>query len=64
MAERVECLQTKIGSCNGCPVQEMAVEKIKHNGESPQAIVERISTQLCPESTTIQMPRQIKQSIW
>ncbi|MDP2638292.1 MAG: hypothetical protein Q8P26_04490 [Candidatus Levybacteria bacterium] len=58
------CLQQKIGSCSGCPIQEMAIEKMrqKSTDEKP-AVVRRISNQLCPEGIIMQMPKLQKQSI-
>lgn len=59
------CLQQRIGSCAGCPIQELAINKARTVLATDQpAVILRINEQYCPNGLKIQMPKRQKQSIW
>ncbi len=63
MAER--CVQQYTGSCGGCPVQEILVNKIERDPELPRReAAAKIAEVYCPVGTAIQVPERVKQSIW
>lgn len=65
---RANCLREKVGSCAGCPVQNLALEELK-TIEPDQRIntIRKISDGSCPKGNTLQVrekrPRE-RQSIW
>lgn len=63
MSER--CLQQIIGSCLGCPIQEMADRRLGRNGQEPvEQVLQKVARELCPDGTSIQLAKPVKQSIW
>lgn len=62
---RARCLQERIGSCKGCPIQEIAINKIRAAKEGTvPSIIRRIIKAYCPEGNTMQLPKRPRQSIW
>ena len=62
---RVRCLQEHIGSCMGCPMQDLAMQRLMAVGEDQKSIlIKKVSKELCPEGNKMQMPRTKKQSLW
>lgn len=59
------CLQKIIGSCGGCEVQLIAIEKIRRSPRGTESsIIDRISRDLCPSETNMQTPERSEQKIW
>lgn len=51
------CLQEKIGSCNGCGVQEIVLTKRQEiDTSSERMLVEKVRQTLCPEGNRLQVP--------
>jgi hypothetical protein len=55
------CLQEKIGSCGGCNIQAMALEKrqLVPRDQEP-ALIKQMSRQWCPEGTVMILPKRPK----
>ena len=55
--DRAKCLQEEIGSCAGCQIQEIAINRIRMASEEERPkITKRINDNLCPEGVIMQMP--------
>lgn len=64
MQERV-CLQLKIGSCRGCPVEDRVAEAIRvDRQQEPFAIAKQAVNGDCPPGVMLQMPKRKEQSVW
>lgn len=51
------CIQESLGSCTGCPIQEIVLmERRSVPRADEQALVERVQAQLCPDGNTMQVP--------
>lgn len=67
------CIQQRTGECGGCPIQEMAKDRIYaaqtavKAGDpdvNRQAIADRIAGVYCPEGTKIIVPSLSQSSVW
>lgn len=57
------CLQESIGSCGGCPIQEIALEKrVLFPVDQEHVLIDRIQKNLCPEGNTMQIPNRYKRA--
>jgi|WetSurMetagenome_2_1015567.scaffolds.fasta_scaffold06092_3 hypothetical protein len=65
MKENPKCLQGKIGSCSGCEIQSLAKNKItKVAEEQRKGIIDKITSQLCPDDVKMQQPEILSRKIW
>lgn len=59
MPER--CLAQKVGSCLGCNVQEIAMSRLRRNGQkSKEDLLQVFSRENCPDGLGVQIPREGK----
>lgn len=70
MAERIgisgqaRCLQEKIGSCSGCAIQAIVLEKrAKVCSSDERSLVERVRQIYCPEGNRLLVPSRSKTKI-
>jgi len=58
-APATSCLKQKVGSCLGCNVLDIVLEKRKFvPREQEQELIERVSVNLCPEPKEIFVPKR------
>jgi len=65
MATAEKCLQQRIGSCTGCPVLGIVLDRRRSMPVAEeQELVSKVSRELCPEGTTMQVAARPESSVW
>ena len=59
MSNQERCLQIKIGSCTGCPIQEIVLERRRAVPRAEEyVLIDRVQESLCPDGIKMQIPQR------
>jgi len=59
MSNQEKCLQIKVGSCTGCPIQGIVLERRRViPGAEEYMLIDRVQGSLCPDGMKVQVPQR------
>ncbi|OGH08209.1 MAG: hypothetical protein A2171_01445 [Candidatus Levybacteria bacterium RBG_13_35_9] len=59
MSNQERCLQTRIGTCTGCPIQGIVLEKRRAIPRSEEyVLIDKVQGSLCPDGIKMHVPQR------